>query len=162
MVVFYLCLNTIIPLYDDVIISLQVESMKLLVGDNDPDLRMKQIKRKRMIDFINRLKDDDKLFLETEKKHLILEYCCDACDDTCECCEASDDSGEYVCDACKNCEASESQDTQESRKRQREEDELYNEVDKSINDEINKAFDITSLNTYLNTHLNTDIKNKDD
>ncbi len=39
LVYFYLCLNCICPFYDDVIISMQIHSIKLLLEHNSLDMR---------------------------------------------------------------------------------------------------------------------------
>ena len=54
LVSFYLCLNCILPYYDDVIISMQSQAIKLLI-DND-NLNMKKIKKIRMVEFIDTLR----------------------------------------------------------------------------------------------------------
>jgi hypothetical protein len=126
----------VLPFYDDVIISMQSHSLKLLIGENDVD--MKGIKRKRMIELIEGLQDDDKFFFEKERNLLVVEY------STVE----EDESAEYTYNDIRT----ESQGSQESRKRQREDDDVYNEIDESIRDVINKSFD--------SNNFNTDVKNK--
>jgi len=62
---FYLCLNCVLPYYDDVIISLQSQAIKLLI-DNDT-LNMKKVKKIRMIEFIDSLDKSDKIILDKER-----------------------------------------------------------------------------------------------
>jgi hypothetical protein len=145
MVVFYLCLNYILPLYDDVIISMQSHSMKLLIGEND--IGMKNIKRKRMINFLKTLKDNDILYFEKDSNLLIIDYS-EISDDIDK--ESSDDSETQDDEVNEN-----SQDIRESRKRHREDDLYYDYIDcdKNIKCELNKIFDIVSS-------INTDTKNK--
>jgi len=77
LVSFYLCLNSILPYYDDVIISLQSNAIKLLI-DNDK-LNMKKIKKIRMIEFIDTLDRSDKIILDNEKDIIIVDYCIYEC-----------------------------------------------------------------------------------
>ena len=77
LVSFYLCLNCILPYYDDVIISLQSNAIKLLI-DNDK-LNMKKIKKIRMIEFIDTLNRSDKIILDNEKDIIIVDYCIYEC-----------------------------------------------------------------------------------
>ena len=77
LVSFYLCLNCILPYYDDVIISLQSNAIKLLI-DNDK-LNMKKIKKIRMIEFIDSLDRSDKIILDNEKDIIIVDYCIYEC-----------------------------------------------------------------------------------
>jgi hypothetical protein len=77
LVSFYLCLNCILPYYDDVIISLQSNAIKLLI-DNDK-LNMKKIKKIRMIEFIDTLDRSDKIILDNEKDIIIVDYCIYEC-----------------------------------------------------------------------------------
>jgi len=130
MVVFYLCLNCVLPFYDDVIISMQSHSLKLLIGENDLD--MKCIKRKRMIDLINDLHDDDKLFLEKESNLLIVEYSHVADVAAVDAESSSASSGEDMCNEIQT----ETNGAQETRKRQREDD-----ICESNTDFINKNKD---------------------
>jgi hypothetical protein len=69
---FYLCLNSIFPYYDDVIISIQSQAIKLLI-DNDT-LNMKKIKKIRMIEFIDALNKSDKIILDKEKDIIVIDY----------------------------------------------------------------------------------------
>ena len=69
---FYLCLNCILPYYDDVIISIQSQAIKLLI-END-SLNMKKIKKIRMIEFIGALNKSDKIILDKEKDIIIIDY----------------------------------------------------------------------------------------
>ena len=77
LVSFYLCLNCILPYYDDVIISLQSNAIKLLI-DNDK-LNMKKVKKIRMIEFIDSLDRSDKIILDNEKDIIIVDYCIYEC-----------------------------------------------------------------------------------
>ena len=77
LVSFYLCLNCILPYYDDVIISLQSNAIKLLI-DNDK-LNMKKVKKIRMIEFIDTLDRSDKIILDNEKDIIIVDYCIYEC-----------------------------------------------------------------------------------
>jgi hypothetical protein len=161
MVVFYLCINYVLPFYDDVIISMQSHSMKLLIGDNDLD--MKHIKQKRMIDFIKCLDDNDKLFLEKENNLLVLEYCDTACEAHCD--TNCDDNVpvDYTSQDSQDSQASqESQESQGSRKRQRSDS--YVDIDESIKCELEKNFDAVSFDavSFDAVNLNSDVKNKDD
>jgi hypothetical protein len=174
MVVFYLCINYVLPFYDDVIISMQSHSMKLLIGDND--LEMKHIKQKRMIDFIKCLDDNDKLFLEKENNLLVLEYCDTACEAHCDTnCDdnvpvdytSQDSQDSQDSQASQESQESqesqgsqgsqESQESQGSRKRQRSDS--YVDIDESIKCELEKNFDAVSFDA---VNLNSDVKNKDD
>ena len=77
LVSFYLCLNCILPYYDDVIISMQSNAIKLLI-DNDK-LNMKKVKKIRMIEFIDTLNRSDKIILDNEKDIIIVDYCIYEC-----------------------------------------------------------------------------------
>ena len=70
---FYLCLNCVLPYYDDVIISLQSQAIKLLI-DNDA-LNMKKVKKIRMIEFIDSLDKSDKIILDKERDIILIDYC---------------------------------------------------------------------------------------
>ena len=76
---FYLCLNCVLPYYDDVIISLQSQAIKLLI-DNDT-LNMKKVKKIRMIEFIDSLDKSDKIILDKEKDIILIDYCIYECYD---------------------------------------------------------------------------------
>jgi hypothetical protein len=150
MVVFYLCLNYILPFFDDVIISMQNHSMNLLIGEND--IGMKNIKRKRMINFLKTLKDNDILYFEKDSNLLVIDYS-----------ELSDDiDNEFFNDNDFDTDSQDGEDPhdhRESRKRHREDDNDDNndddeiDCDKNIKCEINRIFDIVNS-------INTDIKNK--
>ena len=58
---FYLCFNTFVPYYDDVIISLSITSFKNIVNNN---LNLKSIKKNRMMQLLYSLNDNDKLVIE--------------------------------------------------------------------------------------------------
>ena len=79
LVSFYLCLNCVLPYYDDVIISLQSQAIKLLI-DNDT-LNMKKVKKIRMIEFIDSLDKSDKIILDKEKDIILIDYCIYECHD---------------------------------------------------------------------------------
>jgi hypothetical protein len=79
LVSFYLCLNCIFPYYDDVIISLQSQAIKLLI-DNDT-LNMKKVKKIRMIEFIDTLDKSDKIILDKEKDIILIDYSIYECHD---------------------------------------------------------------------------------
>jgi hypothetical protein len=70
---FYLCLNCVLPYYDDVIISIQSQAIKLLIDNNS--LNMKKIKKIRMIEFIDTLDKSDKIILDKEKDIIVVDYC---------------------------------------------------------------------------------------
>ena len=70
---FYLCLNSVLPYYDDVIISIQSQAIKLLIDNNS--LNMKKIKKIRMIEFIDTLDKSDKIILDKEKDIIVVDYC---------------------------------------------------------------------------------------
>ena len=76
---FYLCLNCVLPYYDDVIISLQSQAIKLLI-DNDA-LNMKKVKKIRMIEFIDSIDKSDKIILDKEKDIILIDYCIYECHD---------------------------------------------------------------------------------
>ena len=80
LVSFYLCLNCILPYYDDVIISMQSQAIKLII-DND-NLNMKKIKKIRMVEFIDTLKKSDKIILDNEKNIIIVDYNIYECSDS--------------------------------------------------------------------------------
>ena len=65
---FYLVLNLFIPMYNDVIISMNNQATKTLYGD------AKKIKRVRMIEFLNELNTNDKLILDKNNNLLVVEY----------------------------------------------------------------------------------------
>lgn len=69
---FYLCLNSVMPYYDDVIISIQSQAIKLLIDNNT--LNMKKIKKIRMIEFIDSLDKSDKILFDKEKDLIIIDY----------------------------------------------------------------------------------------
>jgi len=79
LVSFYLCLNCILPYYDDVIISMQSQAIKLLIDNNK--LNMKKIKKIRMIEFIDNLNRSDKIILDNEKDIIIVDYSIYECSD---------------------------------------------------------------------------------
>ena len=58
---FYLCFNTFVPYYDDVIISLSITSFKNIINNN---LNLKSIKKNRMMQLLYSLNDNDKLIID--------------------------------------------------------------------------------------------------
>lgn len=65
---FYLVLNNFIPFYNDVIISMQLESMKNLVSN------FRRLKNSRMIEYLKKLENTDKILLDKNKNIIIIEY----------------------------------------------------------------------------------------
>lgn len=65
---FYLILNLILPLYDSVIISMHNQATKNLFSD------IKNVKRIRMIEFLNELESNDKIILDKNNNLLVVEY----------------------------------------------------------------------------------------
>jgi|SaaInlV_125m_DNA_1040241.scaffolds.fasta_scaffold02435_4 hypothetical protein len=65
---FYLVLNNFIPLYNDVIISMQLESMKNLVSN------FRKLKNSRMIEYLKKLENTNKILLDKNKNIIIIEY----------------------------------------------------------------------------------------
>ena len=84
---FYLCLNYILPYYDDVIISIQSQAIKLLI-DNDT-LNMRKVKKIRMIEFIDSLNKSDKIILDKEKDIILIDYYIYECHDDSTCAEST-------------------------------------------------------------------------
>jgi hypothetical protein len=84
---FYLCLNYILPYYDDVIISIQSQAIKLLI-DNDT-LNMRKVKKIRMIEFIDSLNKSDKIILDKEKDIILIDYYIYECHDDSTCTEST-------------------------------------------------------------------------
>lgn len=79
LVSFYLCLNCVLPYYDDVIISLQSQAIKLLIKNDK--LNIKKVKKIRMIEFIDTLNKSDKIILDKEKDIILIDYCIYECHD---------------------------------------------------------------------------------
>lgn len=65
---FYLILNWFIPMYNDVIISMNNQATKNLYDD------IKKVKRIRMIEFLNELGSNDKLIIDKNNNLLVVEY----------------------------------------------------------------------------------------
>lgn len=68
---FYLIINTFVPLYDDVIISMYNEVAKHLYKN------IKYVKKNRILEVIKDLKDNDKILYDSEKNIISIEYNCD-------------------------------------------------------------------------------------
>ena len=90
---FYLILNSFLPFYDDVIISMHNESTKSLFGD------INSIKQLRMMELLNKLENNDKIILNKNNNTILVEYNCsnnlnnDAdCTNTSDATENSDES----------------------------------------------------------------------
>jgi hypothetical protein len=71
---FYLCFNSIVPYYDDVIISLSITSFKNIINNN---LNLKSIKKNRMMQLLYSLNDKDKLIVDDDG-YIIIYYDKDA------------------------------------------------------------------------------------
>jgi len=69
---FYLCLNIILPFYDDVIISMLNNSLKLITNENDTNMR--KLKKERMMTFIDNHNDNDKIIIDEENNNIIIKY----------------------------------------------------------------------------------------
>jgi len=65
---FYLIINTFVPLYDDVIISMYNEAAKHLYKN------VKYVKKNRILEVIKDLKDNDKILYDNEKNIISIEY----------------------------------------------------------------------------------------
>ena len=65
---FYLVLNLILPIFNDVIINLQSEATKLLMND------VKTLKKIKINDFINELSECKKLLLNSDQNIYIIQY----------------------------------------------------------------------------------------
>jgi len=65
---FYLIINTFVPLYDDVIISMYNEVAKHLYKN------IKYVKKNRILEVIKDLKDNDKILYDSEKNIISIEY----------------------------------------------------------------------------------------
>lgn len=65
---FYLIINTFVPLYDDVIISMYNEVAKHLYKN------IKYVKKNRILEVIKDLKDNDKILYDNEKNIISIEY----------------------------------------------------------------------------------------
>jgi hypothetical protein len=71
---FYLCFNSFVPYYDDVIISLSITSFKNIINNN---LNLKSIKKNRMMQLLYSLNDKDKLIVDDDG-YIIIYYDKDA------------------------------------------------------------------------------------
>ena len=67
---FYLILNSFLPFYDDVIISMHNESTKSLFGD------INSIKQLRMMELLNKLENNDKIILNKNNNTILVTYNC--------------------------------------------------------------------------------------
>jgi len=65
---FYLILNSFLPFYDDVIISMHNEATKSLFGD------INTIKQLRMMELLNKLENNDKIILNKNNNTILVEY----------------------------------------------------------------------------------------
>ena len=65
---FYLIINTFVPLYDDVIISMYNQAAKQLYKN------VKYVKKNRILDVIKDLKDNDKILYDNVKNIISIEY----------------------------------------------------------------------------------------
>lgn len=80
---FYLILNSVLPFYDEVIISMHNEATKSLYGD------INTIKQLRMMELLNKLENNDKIILNKNNNTILVEY---NCTDTSDATENSDES----------------------------------------------------------------------
>jgi hypothetical protein len=71
---FYLCFNSFVPYYDDVIISLSITSFKNIINNN---LNLKSIKQNRMMQLLYSLNDKDKIIVDDDG-YIIIYYDKDA------------------------------------------------------------------------------------
>lgn len=69
---FYMFLNVILPFYDDVIISMLNNSLKLITNEND--INMRKLKKERVIDYIDNYNDNDKIIIDEESNNLTIKY----------------------------------------------------------------------------------------
>jgi len=67
---FYLILNSFLPFYNDVIISMHNEATKSLFGD------INTLKQLRMIELLNKLENNDKIILNKNNNTILVEYNC--------------------------------------------------------------------------------------
>ena len=61
---FYLYFNTLVPYYDDVILSLSITSFKNIINNNI--ISMKTIKQNRMMKLLYSLNDKDKIIIDDD------------------------------------------------------------------------------------------------
>ena len=68
---FYLYFNTIVPYYDDVILSLSITSFKNIINNNS--ISLKTINQNRMMKLLYSLNDNDKIIIDDEG-FIIIDY----------------------------------------------------------------------------------------
>ena len=68
---FYLCFNSIVPYYDDVILSLSITSFKNVLNNNN--LCLRTIKQNRLVQLLYSLNDKDNLILDDDG-FIIIDY----------------------------------------------------------------------------------------
>lgn len=82
---FYLILNSVLPFYDEVIISMHNEATKSLYGD------INTIKQLRMMELLNKLENNDKIILNKNNNTILVEYnCCNNLNNDADCTDTSD------------------------------------------------------------------------
>jgi len=69
---FYMFLNVILPFYDDVIISMLNNSLKLITNEND--INMRKFKKERVTSYIDNYNDNDKIIIDEETNNLTIKY----------------------------------------------------------------------------------------
>jgi hypothetical protein len=65
-------LNVILPFYDDVIISMLNNSLKLITNEND--INMRKLKKERVTAYIDNYNDNDKIIIDEETNNLTIKY----------------------------------------------------------------------------------------
>ena len=68
---FYLCFNSVVPYYDDVILSLSITSFKNVLNNNN--LCLRTIKQNRLVQLLYSLNDKDNLILDDDG-FIIIDY----------------------------------------------------------------------------------------
>ena len=68
---FYLCFNTVVPYYDDVILSLSITSFKNILNNNN--LCLRTVKQNRLVQLLYSLNDKDNLILDDDG-FIIIDY----------------------------------------------------------------------------------------
>ena len=68
---FYLCFNSVVPYYDDVILSLSITSFKNILNNNN--LCLRTIKQNRLVQLLYSLNDKDNLILDDDG-FIIIDY----------------------------------------------------------------------------------------
>ena len=68
---FYLCFNSVVPYYDDVILSLSITSFKNILNNNN--LCLRAIKQNRLVQLLYSLNDKDNLILDDDG-FIIIDY----------------------------------------------------------------------------------------